>query len=60
MYGMGMGMGMNTGMLSPYGMAATNPYAYTGMVCFSDTHYKEVLIQQLIAELMGWQYGIGF
>lgn len=55
-----MGMGMNTGMLSPYGMAATNPYAYTGMVCFSDTHYKEVLIQQLIAELMGWQYGIGF
>lgn len=42
--GMGMGMGMNTGMLSPYGMAATNPYAYTGMVCFSDTHYKEVLI----------------
>lgn len=42
--GMGMGMGMNTGMLYPYGMAATNPYAYTGMVCFSDTHYKEVLI----------------
>ncbi|ADV25186.1 hypothetical protein I305_05845 [Cryptococcus gattii E566] len=43
--GMGMGMGMNTGMLYPYGMAATNPYAYTGM---------------LIAELTGWQYGIGF
>lgn len=39
-----MGMGMGMGMLYPYGMATTNPYAYTGMVCFSDTRYKEVLI----------------
>ncbi|KIR96233.1 hypothetical protein L804_06357 [Cryptococcus deuterogattii 2001/935-1] len=28
---MGMGMGMGRGMLYPYGMTATNPYAYTGM-----------------------------
>nr|KIR44051.1 hypothetical protein I312_06741 [Cryptococcus bacillisporus CA1280] len=39
------GIGMGTGTLYPYGMATTNPYAYTGM---------------LIAELTGWQYGIGF
>lgn len=34
MYRMGMGMGMGRGMLYPYGMITTNPYAYTGMVCF--------------------------
>ncbi|KIR27030.1 hypothetical protein I309_03972 [Cryptococcus deuterogattii LA55] len=28
---MGMGMGMGRGMLYPYGMTTTNPYAYTGM-----------------------------
>lgn len=40
---MGMGMGMGRGMLYPYGMTATNPYAYTGMVCFFLIHItKEV------------------
>lgn len=59
-YGLGASMyGMGMGMPYPYGMTATNPYAYTGMVCIL-VHIAMESWQELIAELTGWQYGIGY
>lgn len=60
-YGLGASMyGMGMDMPYPYGMAATNPYAYTGMVCILIHIVQGSWIQKLIAELTGWQYGIGY